>query len=89
MDELSILRKMAKAALGAQEFKAKYDSAMREWYRSNPFAAERRKDKILNKRSKIIAPLYEEYKTHQKMFDGYLFMWSKYKPTPQNKGGEK
>lgn len=88
MSELQILRKMAKAALGAQEFKAKYDSAMREWYRSNPFADERRKDKILNKRSKIIAPLYEEYKAHQKIFEGYLFMWSKYKPAPQDREGE-
>lgn len=76
MSEIDILRKMAKAALVSQEYKEKYDSAMREWQASHPFADQRRSKQVFAERSKTIAPLYEKYKFNKKKFEGYLFMWS-------------
>ncbi len=76
MSEIEILRRMAKAALLAQEYKQKYDIAMREWNASRPFADQRRGRVVLADRAKIISPFYDKYKTNKKRAEGYLFMWS-------------
>jgi len=76
MTEVEILRKLAESLDKSQQFKEKYDAAMREWNASRPFVHQRTPKQVLTQRAKLITPFYEKYKYYKKKAEGYLFMWT-------------
>lgn len=76
MTEVEILRKLAWSLEKSQQYKEKYDVAMREWNASRPFVHQRTPTQVLAERAKLIKPFYEKYKEHRKKAEGYLFMWT-------------